>query len=192
MDPQPSLIIRPFVGSDSYEELTELLHCAYKALADMGLRYLATHQDAATTRERIEQGVCFVAVMSDRVVGTITYYDSSATKGSPFLDRPGVGHLGQMAVEPSIQRQGVGTVLFKYAERYAAADGTLELALDTADSAQHLISWYERLGYSFVEHVQWRVTNYRSVVLGKRLSSPAEDSSVLPEDFVKKESHRRP
>ncbi len=192
MKPQPSVIIRPFAGDDSYEELTQLLHRAYKMLADMGLRYLATHQDVATTRQRAEQGVCFIASMKDRIVGTITYYDSSATKGSPFMDKPGVGHLGQLAVEPNIQRQGVGTLLFGHAESYAAADGTIELALDTAESAQHLIGWYMRLGYSFVEYVQWGVTNYRSVVLGKRLSLPAEDSSALPEDLVKKEPHRRP
>ena len=179
MNSHAHVIIRRLGELDSIEELTALLHRSYKALAEMGLRYLATHQDVETTRRRVQNGVCFVAESGGLIVGTITYYDSSATKGSPFMDKAGVGRLGQLAVDPSVQRQGIGTLLFKHAQEYAAADGTTELALDTAESAVHLISWYERLGYSFVEYVQWEVTNYRSVVLGKRLS-PSTDFGGLP------------
>lgn len=45
-----SMQIRPFkLETDDIEALTELLHKAYKQLADMELRYLATHQRIPTS-----------------------------------------------------------------------------------------------------------------------------------------------
>lgn len=161
--------IRELQPSDSIEELTLLLHRAYKQLADMGLRFLATHQDVETTRKRCNAGVCFVAEHEGRVIGTITYNPPGSDKGSPFMKLPGVAHVQQMGIEPSLQGNGIATALMKHVEEYARAQGAVELSLDTAEPATHLISWYERLGYRFIEHIQWDVTNYRSVVMSKRL-----------------------
>jgi ribosomal protein S18 acetylase RimI-like enzyme len=104
-------------------------------------------------------------------VGTITYYTCARTCGSPWLDRPDVAHFGQLAVDPAVQGRGLGTRLIATAEARARCDGAREIALDTAESAGHLIAWYERLGYRFVEYVDWGVTNYRSVVMSKRLTA---------------------
>jgi GNAT superfamily N-acetyltransferase len=163
------ITIRPFGESDSIDELTDLLHRSYKALADMGLKFLATHQTPDVTRQRIADGVCLVAERGGRIVGTITYYPPGHAKGSPWFERAGVAHIGQMAVEPQLQRRGIASQLMKHVEEFARAQHAQELALDTAESASHLIDWYTRLGYRFVEHVQWNVTNYRSVVLSKTL-----------------------
>jgi ribosomal protein S18 acetylase RimI-like enzyme len=163
------VIIRELSDQDSLEELTALLHRAYKQLADMGLRFLATHQDVATTRRRMANGTCFVAEIDGKVVGTITYNPPGVAKGSPFIEKPGVGHLQQMGVEPSLQGQGIAKALMTHAENYARLNSVFEISIDTAETAAHLISWYERLGYQFKEHIQWDVTNYRSVVMGKNL-----------------------
>jgi GNAT superfamily N-acetyltransferase len=163
------IIIRPFDRSDSIEELTNLLHRSYKALADAGLKFLATHQTPEITRQRIEHGVCFVADMGGRIVGTITYYSPGHAKGSPWFERSGVAHIGQMGVEPELQGRGIASRLMIHVEDFARAQKALELALDTAETANHLIDWYTRLGYRFIEHVQWSVTNYRSVVMSKTL-----------------------
>lgn len=72
MSPEAPLI-RVFGESDSLEELTELLHRSYKALAEMGLRYLATHQSAQKTAQRFEMGTCLIALIDERLVGTIVY-----------------------------------------------------------------------------------------------------------------------
>jgi hypothetical protein len=47
------------------------------------------------------------------------------------------------------------------------------MALDTAEPAAHLIAFYNRLGYRFIEHAQWRMTNYRSVIMSKTLPQAA-------------------
>ena len=166
---QPNMIIRELCESDSLEELTSLLNRSYKVLADMGLKYMATHQDAEITRQRIEHGVCFVCEYKGKLVGTITYYDPMHVWGTPWMSRGLSGHLGQLGVEPELRGQGIGRALIDYAEDYARGAGVKEMNLDTAESATHLIEWYTRLGYRFIEYAQWSVTNYRSVVMAKRL-----------------------
>ncbi len=163
------VIIRPLRDSDSLEDLTELLHRGYKRLADMGLRYLATYQDVATTRRRISHGDCFVAVYDGKIIGTLTFFPPEAIGGSPWLDRDDVADMGQFAVEPEFQGNGIGGRMIAFMEDYARNQGCAELSLDTAESAEHLIKWYERLGYRFIEYVSWEITNYRSVVMSKTL-----------------------
>lgn len=168
-DARGDVSIRPFEKSDSIELLTDLLHRAYQPLAEMGLRFLATHQDFEMTSRRVETGTCLLAVVDGRIVGTITYYDPDHTKGSPWLDRDDIAHFGQLAVEHEFQGRGIGCLLIDRAEAIARERGVSELALDTAEPAKHLIEWYTRLGYRFIEYVQWEVTNYRSVVMSKKI-----------------------
>jgi signal transduction histidine kinase len=47
--------------------------------------------------------------------------------------------------------------------------GMIELALDTSEHATRLIETYARRGSLEVERCRWDVTNYRSVVMSKRL-----------------------
>lgn len=161
--------IRPLNDSDSLEELTAMLHRAYRVLAEMGLRFLATHQDVATTRWRVSSGHCFVAEIDGKIVGTICYHDPSSDAGCDYYRQDGVARVGQLAVEPSLQRNRIATRLMTHAEEFARSRGMLELALDTAEPAGHLIEWYARIGYRIVGHHRWDVTNYRSVIMSKAL-----------------------
>ncbi len=163
------VVIRELAPTDSLEELTELLHRSYKQLADLGLKYLATYQDVETTRRRIAQGVAFVAVQDGKMIGTIVFTRPEHTNLPRVKPITGAGKLNQLGVEPSLQGRGIGKKLFTHAEKYARSRGVTALVLDTAESAGHLIKWYERMGYKFEEYVQWDVTNYRSVVLVKYL-----------------------
>ena len=167
------LRIRPLAESDSLEDLTDMLHRAYRVLADMGLRFLATYQDVDTTKSRVSSGHCFVAELDGKVVGTICYYEPSRKTGCDYYKKKGVAHVGQLAVEPALSRLGIATYLMKHAEEYGRSRGMKELALDTAEPAIHLIEWYSRLGYKIVGHQQWEVTNYRSVLMGKALDDHA-------------------
>jgi GNAT superfamily N-acetyltransferase len=164
-----NISIRPWLATDSAAELTELLHRAYARLAGMGLRFWATHQGVDVTEKRIAQGECFVAVADGSICGTILFRDAARTSGSPWYNRPDVASFGQFAVEPGLQSNGLGRRLIAHVEARALASGARELALDTAEPALHLVEWYTRLGYRFIEQAQWQHTNYRSVVLSKVL-----------------------
>ncbi len=169
-DHQSEILIRDLNGADSLEELTILLNRAYGYLQRMGLKFLATHQDASITRRRVESARCFVIEIAGEIVGTACYYDPEHSRGCSFYERPDVGTLAQLAVKPELQGKGLATRLVQRVEKQARADGCNYLALDTAEPAHHLIEWYNRMGYEFICYHQWPVTNYRSVVMAKRLA----------------------
>ena len=161
--------IRPLAESDSLAELTDLLHRAYKRLLDMGLRYMATSQDEERTRKRITGGTCLVAAIDGRLVGTICYQRSAPWEGVNWFSLPHVAEVGQFAVEPKLQRNGIGSALMERVEDMARADGATELALSTAEPATHLIAYYMKRGYRIVEWTDATQPNYRSVIMSKTL-----------------------
>jgi predicted N-acetyltransferase YhbS len=130
---------------------------------------MATDQSVEVTRKRAAQGDCFVAVANEPIVGTILFRSAAQTKGCPWYDQPEVASFGQFAVEPTLQSAGLGRRLITHVEDRARRSGAMEIALDTAEPARHLVEWYGRLGYRFVETAQWGHTNYRSVIMSKRL-----------------------
>jgi GNAT superfamily N-acetyltransferase len=173
---EPSLLsndppqIRRLTATDSIEELTQLLHAAYARLGHMGFNYTAVDQQEDVTRERMGQGECLVAVGRDeRIVGTVLYRLPWQTSGGAWYDRPEVASFGQFAVLPALQSGGIGAQLLAAVEARVSAAGAVELALDTAEGATHLIAWYNRKGYRFVEYMQWPGKTYRSVVLSKTM-----------------------
>jgi GNAT superfamily N-acetyltransferase len=162
--------VRPLDAELDIPALTALLHRAYKQLADLGFQYVASIQDEDVTLSRATKGQCFVATLGSRLVGTITLYEADQTSGCRWYDRDDVGHFGQFAVDPDLQGRGLGGSLLALVEGCAVDSGLWELALNTADGADHLIHFYERRGYRFIESVPWG-KNYASVILSKTLIS---------------------
>ena len=165
------IVIRRFnEETDSIPELTELLHRAYKRLADMGLNFVATYQSDVETKKRITRGECFVVTLNDTIIGTVALYKDKKTSQCEWYRKDGVCYFGQFAVEPEYQNLGIGSKLMQFTEEHAAKSGLTEIALDTSEKAQHLIDYYVKRGYRFVQYQQWDVVNYRSVVLSKKLN----------------------
>jgi GNAT superfamily N-acetyltransferase len=167
MIPEPTL--RRLDPGDSMADLTALLHRAYQSLAAAGLRFLATHQDEATTRRRCSEGECWVAVKGSDVVATLTWRSGGTSNKCSWYDRRDVAIFGQFAVAPDLQGQGIGSRLLERVERRAREQGFIEIACDTSDKADALLGYYGRRGYRIVDSVQWEEPNYRSVVLSKPL-----------------------
>lgn len=163
--------LRCLTPSDSISELTHFLHRAYANLAAMGLRYMATHQSEEITQRRVAGGDCYVAISAGTLVGTILFKSIEQTRGSAWLDRPHVASFGQFAVAPELRSMGLGARLMDLVESRGIETGAAELALDTAEPADHLVEWYSRRGYRFIEYVQWDTTNYRSVIMSKTIQT---------------------
>jgi len=166
------VIIRELALADSIADLTALLHAAYAQLGGMGFNYTAVDQTEDVTRSRIARGHCLVAVDGSALVGTIMFHPPGRSAGCPCYERADVATIGQFGVLPGRQSTGTGTRLLRQAEQLAAASGAAELALDTSEGAGHLIAWYEREGFRFVEHAQWEGKTYRSVIMSKQVRSP--------------------
>jgi GNAT superfamily N-acetyltransferase len=155
--------------ADDLNAITAMLHDAYRPLAEAGFRYLATHQDVEVTRKRVGRGDTIVAELDGRVVGIVTMGRPGTGWGAAHYQRPEVARFGQYAVEPSLQRAGIGLQLLAFVEALARECGARHLALDTSEGASGLIAFYGKRGFEYVETVQWETTNYRSVVLSKPL-----------------------
>jgi len=169
--PATGYLIRPFQASDPIPAITALLHEAYGSLSRQGLRFLASHQDDAVTLSRLTSGDAFLAELAGQIIGTIAVYPPWPDSPCELYRLQGVFRLGQLAVAPRLQSQGIGRALMEFAEQHARARGATELAMDTAEGAAHLIAWYERLGFRQAGTVQWDVTNYRSLVFSKKLTT---------------------
>jgi GNAT superfamily N-acetyltransferase len=166
---EPHVRIRDLRPGDSLDELTLMIHAAYKRLGDLGLNYTAVDQDASVTRARAERGRCLVAEIEGRLVGTVTWYGPGGGRRCDWYRRREVAVFGQLAVSPDHQGRGIGSSLIAEVERQAGQAGALELALDTAEPARHLVDYYAGQGFRIVEHAQWPGKTYRSVIMSKRL-----------------------
>ena len=155
---------------DDLDEITAMLHEAYGPLAAAGMRFVASHQDSATTRRRLDQGETIVAVEQERLVGIVTLARTDATGGAPFYDSPGVASFGQFAVRPSHQGRGIGRTLVGLVEDRARELGVQRLALDTSEHATDLIALYRSLGFHVVARHRWSTVNYESVIMAKDLA----------------------
>ncbi len=181
----PVVVVRPLAARDSMDEITLLLHRAYAPLAQQGLNFTAADQSAELTLKRAAEGQCFVAELAGRVVGTVTVcgpYDEIAAPWAAqvpaFRDRD-TAHFHQFAVDPDLQRQGLGRRLVAAAEGWARERGYKRMALDTAEPAEELRGLYRRQGYADVDSVQWDGKAYRSVIMEKSL-----DRSPLREHLL--------
>ncbi|MFC1475320.1 GNAT family N-acetyltransferase [Candidatus Zixiibacteriota bacterium] len=164
-----NVIIRKFSNNDSLDELTDLLHRSYKILADMNLNYVATYQPVETTKKRINDGICFIIEIDKQLIGTATYYPPGIAHACQQFNLKETAWIGQMGILPECQKKGLGTKLFEYIEQMAAENNVKYIGLDTSEKAVHLIDWYKKLGYKFDRYIDWEVTNYRSVILIKKL-----------------------
>ena len=162
-------VIRELAPTDSIVDLTALLHAAYAQLGGMGFNYTAVDQTEDVTRQRVSRGLCLVATDNGALVGTIMFHAPGQSAGCSCYERLDVATIGQFGVLPGLQGAGTGTRLLREAETLAIASGATELALDTSEGADHLIGWYEREGFRFVEHAQWPGKTYRSVIMSKLL-----------------------
>lgn len=161
--------IRELCSNDDISKITKLLHSAYKPLVEQGLKFWASWQDDDDTRIRFGMGKGYVALSQGRIVGTITFGKPSPNSGCDWLDRSDVAAFFQFGVSPEYQGVGLGSRMLALVEKAAQEQGYKHLVCDTAEGADSLIQYYKRKGFEAVGHVQWGCTDYRSVVLSKRL-----------------------
>lgn len=165
------IIYRKIMAEDDLEAITILLNQSYKKLYDMGLHYVAANQDLHTTKERIEEAhTCYVGVLDQEIIATIALYEPKPSKSCAWYNQDYVAKIGQFAVKEDLQGYGIGSRMMALAENEARKIKNVRaLALDTAETAHHLIDFYKKRGYEYIEKVSWKSTNYESLILSKSL-----------------------
>lgn len=170
-DDDKCIEFRMLSSEDSISEITLLLNKSYKLLSDKGLNYLAATQDDEITMNRIEKAYkCFVGIYNNKIVSTISLYAPRPSNNSSWYNEKFVAKVGQFAVAPEYQKYGIGGKMMDIIEREAGnIDNASEISLDTAETAYHLINFYDKRGYRYIETIDWDVTNYKSVIMSKSL-----------------------
>jgi GNAT superfamily N-acetyltransferase len=166
------IIYREVMAEDNLETITILLNQSYKRLYDMGLHYVAANQDLHTTRKRIEDAhTCFVGILEGHIIATLALYEPKpSSKSCAWYNQGHVAKIGQFAVREDLQGYGIGSHMMTLAENQARKIKNVKsLALDTAETAHHLVDFYKKRGYEYIEKVSWKSTNYESLILSKSL-----------------------
>lgn len=171
----PQLTIRRIDDRDSIEELTGLLHRSFARLGAMGLNYTAVDQSVDETRRRVARGECYVAELGSQLAGTVVVEHPWQESPCEWFTNPSLGSAHQLAVDPALQGQGIGSRLMDFAEHWAAEKGYQGICIDTAEPATHLVQYYLARGYLHVGYVQWDGKRYRSVVM-RKIIRPSEPS----------------
>ena len=127
------------------------------------MRYLASHQDDAITRNRVETGECYLARTTTSVhniIGTTVIVPPGV--GDPVCEyyyRPGDAHFQQFAVDPNLQNLGIGSALLNVVQSRAQTIGASELALDTSEHSRQLIAMYTKRNCELISYTDWPDTN---------------------------------
>ena len=167
--------LRELHAEDSIEQITEMLHRAFARLGEMGVSCSCASQTAEVTRKRISRGSCYVALQGERIVGTVTVYETDLASESAHYRDAQVASVRQLGVDPDFQGKGIGSALLQVARSWARRHGYSWLALDTPEPACHLIQYYSALGFKMAETLQFSGRPYRSVLFAQ---SVIENSTV--------------
>ncbi len=107
----------------------------------------------------------------NRIIGTVCYYSRVTHPGHPdWYSSDRVGVFAQFAVDPIVQKRGIGYALLRTVEGEAMREGKFELACDTAETASALRDYYGRYGFREVAIHRWPQATYNSVILSKTLT----------------------
>lgn len=162
------LVIRPFdSGHDSRPLITRLLHRAAASLDTTANLPGYWEARARVMHRSTVNGACFVAVCKRRIVGTLTLRGPDPASVCRHFRRPDVAWIHRYGVEPLWQRRGIGRALLSFGNRWAAAHGYMQLALDAPMNAHRLLDFYAAQGFRLVDTVRFPGSGCESAVLSR-------------------------
>jgi len=90
----------------------------------------------AETSRLMQSSTFFVAINDGRIAGAVQVRVNGTT-----------GYFGMLAVDPTLQRSGLGRMLREAAEIYCREQGCMEMTLSTGSVRRELLSYYRKFGY---------------------------------------------
>src|SRR5712671_3526691 len=125
-------MIRRGENSDA-SEIARIINAAFEVEREFREGERTSQGEIATLLER---DVFFVAEEDGRLVGAVHTSVDAAT-----------GYFGMLAVDPALQRGGVGRALLSAAEEHCRKAGCTKMTMSTGEDRTELIPYYERVGY---------------------------------------------
>jgi len=93
-----------------------------------------------------DDAAIWVAEVAGQLVGLAEVYVRDDEPG-PLRVARRYGHLQSLMVQAACQRRGIGAQLLAAAQQWAAANGAVEMRLDTWEFAAGPLAFYQSLGY---------------------------------------------
>ncbi|EXA43333.1 hypothetical protein FOVG_08325 [Fusarium oxysporum f. sp. pisi HDV247] len=125
-------------------------------LIEAAFRFTDAHIDWVGSPELAETFNIDISVIIDRITSNDSkFLVASDTPNGPIIGcvnvmrkAPDYGRLCLLAVDPTLQRGGLGRRLVAYGEEYLTKDfGVSKIGLNALHTRKALIRWYEKLGY---------------------------------------------
>jgi predicted N-acetyltransferase YhbS len=150
-------------GEQDAERITAIVNAAFEV--ERPMRASGERTSLVGVREEMQRGgEYFVAEENGHIVGSVLTRVNGTT-----------GYFGMLAVEPGLQRNGIGRALREHVEDYCRAHGCNEMTLTTGDFRTDLLPYYERAGYRIVSYEacsgpEWNLSRpFRIVHMRKQL-----------------------
>ncbi|XEU95898.1 hypothetical protein FSHL1_001183 [Fusarium sambucinum] len=134
--------------TDEAPQLLNLIHAAFR-FTDASIEWIGSPELAKTFTMDI-------GVIVDRINSpeNVFFIVSDVPNGpaiasvNVFKKAPGYGRIALLAVDPTIQRGGLGKIVINKAEGYLKEElGVKRIGLNALQTRKGLIAWYERQGY---------------------------------------------
>lgn len=142
--PTPSLSFRAATLAD-VPDIVALVESAYRG--DSGRRGWTTESDLLDGNRTNKREVAMLIAKPDNRV-LLAHRDGTPVACSHIRKQGDSCHFGLFAVNPELQRGGVGKQMIREAERVAREDyrcGQMEMTVISVRA--ELLAWYERRGY---------------------------------------------
>lgn len=134
--------------TDDAPRLQALIEAAFR-FTDASLEWIGSPElaetftmDISVINERINSPDNVFLIASDEPNGT------AIACVNVYNKEPGYGRIALLAVDPTIQRGGLGRIVMNKAEEYLVKEfGARKMGLNALETRKGLIEWYERKGY---------------------------------------------
>ncbi len=130
-------------GPERAEELHRLTQAAFRKHRKLDPPSGAVRESVDRVRDDLASGGGAIAELDGRPVGCLRWY----------VGDDGNFHVRRVAVEPELQRRGLGSVLMAWAEEEARRRGCKAVSVGVRLALRDNLDFYRKLGYEVIgEH----------------------------------------
>jgi len=145
--------IRPAQVKDA-RKIQQHLHKAYRPIKKYGFNMEAVDVSVKRVEESIREDELYVIADEDDCIwGTVRLQDNDETRDT----------LSWFSIAPELKGQGLGKMLFEFAQERAKERGRKKLYLDTAKDHPWLPDMYRRWGCKEIGTIRWPGQNFDAV-----------------------------
>lgn len=154
----------------SWDEITDVIHDAYKEREKQNLHFAATRSTPAENAQKILDGKCFLAMDNNEIAGLVflrcpkwPYLTRKNGKQKWYCDKK-YGMVINLAVKEKYKRHGISKKLLQKLIDECKDLKLDSVIIDTSSKLKWLNQFYASFGFKKVDYISWNTTNYYTIV----------------------------